>query len=131
MSGRAQSLRASASLTDHAALRDAEHWVSLSEDVEFLPFTLEAHNEDHESVARRAQKSFFSSQVDSSVDTFNTYYDAYSQAWRYLGFYIDCSNNNNNRDNHKRELGENQAYCRRYLIWAAVSGTMRYMGWSS
>ena len=53
-------------------------------------------------------------------------YDSYQQAWRLLGFMIDCgnasNNNNNNQDNHNSRdnnylTGEG---CQRYVIWAAV-----------
>ncbi len=50
-----------------------------------------------------------SSQVDSFfVDSTNTYYDGYQQAWRYLGFYVDCYTK------------EGTKVCQRYLLWAAV-----------
>ena len=71
-------------------------------------------------------------------DGMNVYHNIYATAWRYIGFYIDCSNlyssNNNNNNNHERDLGEeyqderdlgggndnqNQG-CGRYLLWAAV-----------
>ena len=64
-------------------------------------------------------------------DAMNRYHDIYATAWRYIGFYIDCSNlySNNNNNNHERDLGEdnqeerdlgeNQG-CNRYLLWAAV-----------
>lgn len=52
-----------------------------------------------------------SSQVEPFfVDSRNTYYDGYQQAWRYLGFYVDCYTK------------EGQKVCQRYLLWAAVRG---------
>lgn len=73
------------------------------------------------------------------VDGSETYYDEYAQAWRALGWYIDCSScggddHNNNNDN-ANGLGscvgagegggggnnnDNTAGCQRYLLWAAV-----------
>jgi len=59
-----------------------------------------------------------------------TYYNDYAQAWRLLGFYVDCNapyNNNNecdwgNDDNDNAdENGEQQQPCQRFLLWAAVS----------
>lgn len=46
--------------------------------------------------------------------------DEYSQAWRYLGFYIDC--NQAEDGYHERLLQEDESYtgCLRYLMWAAV-----------
>jgi hypothetical protein len=41
------------------------------------------------------------------ADSEYTYYDGYQQAWRMLGFYVDCSG---------------QSSCTRYLLWAMVSG---------
>ena len=45
------------------------------------------------------------------VDGTETYYDEYAQAWRVLGFYIDCDTAEENNENE----------CVRYLLWAAVS----------
>jgi hypothetical protein len=60
------------------------------------------------------------------IDGTETYYNDYSQAWRLLGFFIDC---NAPRNNYK-ECGEDQQNdqdqdsgdepaCQRYLMWAA------------
>jgi hypothetical protein len=61
------------------------------------------------------------------ADTQQTYYDGYAQAWRYLGWYVDCnggssryyekSHHSGSGDSYK--VGNN--YCQRYLMWAAVS----------
>ena len=64
-----------------------------------------------------------------------TYYNDYAQAWRLLGFYVDCNapyNNNNECDwgndghgdddnDNDDENGEQQPPCQRFLLWAAVS----------
>ena len=42
--------------------------------------------------------------IINAVDTSETYYAEDAQAWRYLGTYIDCSENDT---------------CQRYLLWAA------------
>jgi hypothetical protein len=54
-------------------------------------------------------------------------YDTYQQAWRMLGFMIDCDdpNQNNNGDNDDHHSGSNDENetgqgCRRYVLWAAV-----------
>lgn len=55
-------------------------------------------------------------------------YDAYQQAWRLLGFMIDCNtvqsvynnNNNNNNEKHSGDSGTGEG-CTRYVLWAAVS----------
>lgn len=52
------------------------------------------------------------------VDGAETYYDGYAQAWRYIGFYVDCNAAANN--NNRRKLGDdNDGGCVRYLLWAA------------
>lgn len=56
------------------------------------------------------------------LDGSQTYYDEYAQAWRLLGFFIDCDAPE--YDERRRNLeGENDYNigCRRYLLWAAVS----------
>jgi hypothetical protein len=61
------------------------------------------------------------------ADTQQTYYDGYAQAWRYLGWYVDCNGGSNryyDRSQHSHSgdsytIGNN--YCQRYLMWAAVS----------
>ena len=59
-------------------------------------------------------------------------YDAYQQAWRMLGFMIDCNtvsaydqsqnnNNNNNNNGHSNDNDGSSDGCTRYVLWAAVS----------
>jgi len=50
------------------------------------------------------------------VDGAETYYDEYAQAWRALGFYIDCGYRS---DNARRGLKEKEEGCLRYMLWAA------------
>jgi hypothetical protein len=52
-------------------------------------------------------------------------YDTYQQAWRMLGFMIDCDDpnqTNTNDDHHSGSNDENETGqgCRRYVLWAAV-----------
>ena len=69
------------------------------------------------------------------VDSQNTYYDGYQQAWRYLGWYVKCgapsdryedshesehSHGGSHNSDENRWQGNN--YCQRFLIWAMVSG---------
>ena len=61
------------------------------------------------------------------ADTQQKYYDGYAQAWRYLGWYVDCNGGSSRywqRSQHSGS-GDNQyvgnTYCQRYLMWAAVS----------
>jgi hypothetical protein len=61
------------------------------------------------------------------ADTAQTYYDGYAQAWRYLGWYVDCNGgssryyeqSHHSHDGDSSNIGNN--YCQRYLMWAAVS----------
>jgi len=68
------------------------------------------------------------------IDGGETYYDEYSQAWRLLGFYIDCDSpyereggcggGGGGENNNQQEVDENgnpAKNCVRYLLWAAVS----------
>ena len=71
------------------------------------------------------------------IDGGETYYDEYSQAWRLLGFYIDCDspyeregdcdggggggNDNDEGGVQYDENGNIIKSCARYLLWAAVS----------
>ena len=64
------------------------------------------------------------------VDGAETYYDEYAQAWRVLGFYLDCdacndegedaNANGYNGNCYAYENGGYQNRCQRYLLWAAV-----------
>lgn len=83
------------------------------------------------------------------VDGGETYYDEYAQAWRLLGFYIDCDSpyqyqsdcwggddeDGGGGGGEDRENGQEVQYdedgnivrnCVRYLLWAAVSFLMQY-----
>merc|ERR1712023_209126 len=66
--------------------------------------------------------------ANAYADTSQTYYDGYAQAWRYLGWYVDC--NGGSSRYYQRSGGSHQSqdyskignnYCQRYLMWAAVS----------
>lgn len=99
-----------------------ENWVSLSSTTEFLPAPSGSSQE-----LRQAQRRFLG-YADSFVDG-NTYYDEYSQAWRVLGWYIDCSEyssqrmvrrlENANQDDAGNNGAESTLQCERYLLWAA------------
>jgi hypothetical protein len=69
--------------------------------------------------------------TNAYADTSTTYYDGYQQAWRYLGWYVDC-NGGSSRYYDRSGGGGSQSgsgdsavygnnYCQRYLMWAAVS----------
>jgi hypothetical protein len=98
--------------------------------------------EDTVSVLQRQLKASASASIYNShvYATGDVEYDEYQQAWRYLGFFIDCeddsrwskyanggnqynNNNNNNNNNQHRNLGSHDegTYegCVRYVLWAA------------
>jgi len=66
--------------------------------------------------------------TNSYADSSQTYYDAYAQAWRYLGWYVDCNggssryydssgSGSHSGSGDEQVYGNN--YCQRYLMWAA------------
>jgi hypothetical protein len=61
-------------------------------------------------------------------------YDEYQQAWRMLGFMIDCNQvsyasygNNNNQNHHSGSGDTTSDGCARYILWAAVSPGCRWI----
>ena len=86
----------------------------------------------------RALLSFGSGHYSKQfIDGSETYYDEYSQAWRLLGFYVDCNSpyvhqgdcgggGEEDDDGQQNEIqydanGKVIKNCVRYLLWAAVS----------
>jgi len=80
---------------------------------------------------REAQDRFLRKDYSASfVDGMETYYSDESQAWRLLGFYIDCEAREDNYAEDGRRMlarkleGEDDdadsVACERYLLWAAV-----------
>lgn len=104
------------------------HWVSLDNGMEFQPSTVA--DPTRQRALKQAQSrlleeeaevySSSSGQQTAFVDSTETYYDAYAQAWRYVGFYTDCHGVEEDRRNRKLNENEENA-CQRYLLWAAVS----------
>jgi hypothetical protein len=103
-----------------------QDWISLGEGHEFQPAKASPGSSPQQQRAlRQAQIRFLEEstgqqqQQTSFLDSTETYYDGYSQAWRYVGFYTDCSPDQEQRD---RRLAEQEVTpCARYLLWAAVS----------
>jgi hypothetical protein len=82
-------------------------------------------NEDTDSKSRYYGNSRYDKQPFVEGDT---EYSSYQQAWRMLGFMIDCDadtsysynnrkNNHNSQDNGDYMTGQG---CQRYVVWAAV-----------
>jgi hypothetical protein len=115
-----------------------EDWMSLEDGTEFQPSAIKGDARKQRAI-RDAQKRFLTGDSTSSssdissrtsnselyVDSQNTYYDAYAQSWRYIGFYIDCSPARNLGRRHRRLEDDSEPVgCQRYLLWAAVSATI-------
>ena len=68
--------------------------------------------------------------TNAYADSSATYYDGYAQAWRYLGWYVECNGGSNRyfqQDSHSHSGSQDNQqvygnnFCQRYLMWAAVS----------
>lgn len=102
-----------------------DEWVSVQRNVEYLPvlnynnqkrrLEQEQDDEEEESSTTYYQDTFYNIQpfVDGEAE-----YDEYQQAWRYLGFMIDCNDGGSAAydDDDGGTTGEG---CHRYLLWAA------------
>lgn len=107
-------------------------WITLAEGGEFQPaddFDLALLDDEVISQQLRRQqqdrhlKSNHAGYSNQFQDGSGSYYNDYAQAWRLLGFYIDCNAplNNVNECYDEGEGGEDgSAACQRYLLWAAV-----------
>ena len=126
----------------------SQHWQSLSQKVEFLPAD-EVFKGNLRKPAETLQRSRFleESVVVASEDeesmVYNEYdpysvqpfvegigeYDEYQQAWRMLGFMIDCNGYYYNDDDNSGGSNDEDVTedgCRRYVLWAAVSACETY-----
>ena len=111
-------------------------WMSINEKVEFqvaadfdhgdekmkntLKLMLEG-NQESMPARRRMDYSESDNPYEYSaifVDGQETYYPAYSQAWRFIGYYVDC---NPQEEEDRRRMEDEGDGCVRYLLWAAVS----------
>jgi hypothetical protein len=101
-----------------------EAWVSIENGVEFQPAAAAASSETQAAALRNsAQQRFLqksSSYDELFIDGSETYYDDYSQAWRLIGFYIDCKASED-VDQDGDDDANVYGGCQRYLLWAAVS----------
>eukprot|EP00934_Nitzschia_sp_Nitz4_P005098 Nitzschia sp. Nitz4//scaffold151_size53849//46947//48605//NITZ4_006731-RA/size53849-snap-gene-0.36-mRNA-1//-1//CDS//3329537168//5088//frame0 len=92
-------------------------WSSLKNGMEFQPAAdLSPMAEDH----LRRLTSVSSTYAEPYIEGAETYYDDYAQAWRALGFYVDCENVAEQGDqNEDADNADNVVACQRYLLWAA------------
>jgi hypothetical protein len=127
-----QLLRKSGLLLHKHELPSDREWVTLDDTgVEFQPGPNNMDNPQLERAQRnlgRTNEFQTSTFEDAIVNGAETYYDEYAQAWRVLGFYIDCdacTGDDYGYGNCYAYRGDNyttnDSGCQRYLLWAAVS----------
>ena len=91
-----------------------DRWVSLQRNVEFLPVVDESFEEQRQLRRLSSRRNNSPYSIHPFVEG-ESEYDEYQQAWRYLGFMIDC-NDGGNDDDDGGGTGEG---CHRYVVWAA------------
>ena len=117
-------------------------WVTLENGMEFQPAQGLDPPMEYVRKLSFSSKGFESNPfAEIFVDGTETHYDEYAQAWRALGFYIDCDaqnydyyyydnrdkykedneNGNNGNNNNNGNDPENNIGCQRFMLWAAVS----------
>lgn len=110
-------------------------WVSVSEDVEFMPNAnlpplpetrkirkLEEEGEEYEESesSTGAWEEYDPYSVQPFVEGMSEY-DEYQQAWRLLGFMIDCNSVDDDDASGSGSEDTTEDGCARYVLWAAVS----------
>ena len=116
-----------------------QEWVSFHRTVEFLPASDDlSATAKARALARQLEEEDEGEEEDTATDDIYSIqpfvegiseYDEYQQAWRLLGFMIDCDDHlsyvdddayyyNNNGGSWDGGTGEG---CHRYVLWAAVS----------
>jgi len=120
----------SPSLTSNPAKNDGQ-WMSISEDVEFMPNTnlpplprspkkrkLEMEEAEEEESITGAYEEYDPYSVQPFVEGMSEY-DEYQQAWRLLGFMIDCNSANDDDASGSGSEDVTEDGCARYVLWAA------------
>ena len=95
-----------------------DKWVSLQRNVEFLPALDESFERQRQLRRLRSNRNYSPYSVHPFVEG-ESDYDEYQQAWRYLGFMIDCNDGGDDDDGGSWDGGTGEE-CHRYLVWAAV-----------
>lgn len=107
-----------------------EDWRSLSENIEFQisadfdysdkkmqkTLTMLLEGDEEAMKATRKLESYSDPYLTAELFADNAFYTAYAQAWRYLGYYVDCDPQ---EDKDRRRMENNGGGCLRYLLWAA------------
>eukprot|EP00934_Nitzschia_sp_Nitz4_P005262 Nitzschia sp. Nitz4//scaffold103_size77763//34328//36057//NITZ4_005443-RA/size77763-snap-gene-0.56-mRNA-1//-1//CDS//3329532322//5252//frame0 len=126
---------------------EAAQWTSVDTDMEFLPVdnvrlpqgSIRVRNlEEEEEEEAISDASAY--RVQPFVEGIGEY-DEYQQAWRMLGFMIDCNSVDYQYDNdghHSNDQELTEDGCARYILWAAYvdleyegSGIAEYQYWNS
>jgi hypothetical protein len=99
-----------------------QHIMDISPDTQFIP------NVDQATLRKLANSGQYNPNNPYASEMFVDgleEYNTYSQAWRLLGFMIDCNTNDDEmyqESHHSKDNYEvTQSDCHRYLLWAAVS----------
>jgi hypothetical protein len=123
---------------------DTNQWTSLSKDVQFLPVLeqkqrLQQHQHQQQVRGRERRLRKLDEEEDMMEEAveYNPYnlqpfnealsdYNQYQQAWRMLGFMIDCDTTDGESrqyQSHDRsgDEGVQDDGCVRFVVWAAVS----------
>ena len=127
-------------------MAQTDQWMTLQGNVEFLPSHRIVHSDWDDAqirnwAARQLEANSNNNYAGNSNNNNNVYrlspfvegdseYDEYQQAWRLLGFMIDCDDELSrfdddqyyqNQDQHNSGDKGTGEGCNRYVIWAAVS----------
>lgn len=93
-------------------------WYTLDNGVEFQP------SDNVDPRVEHVRKLWGNSNAQDDpifVDGSETKYDENAQAWRLLGFYVDCNHCDDANNEAECLAAGEKTYCQRYLLWAAVS----------
>jgi hypothetical protein len=100
-------------------------WISLSPDLQFQAG--KAKNPANAARLAAAQRRFLNNynheyvQESPFADSYETFYTAYSQTWRLLGFYSDCSSVEEGGEQRALSEDEENGGCTLKAIWAAYA----------
>ena len=128
--------------------KQMKNWISLSKDVEFLEADSKFAKRPPPSNKKKIRRHLDEGEDDETTtsgkwDTNNPYsvqpfvegiseYDEYQQAWRMLGFMIDCNPTTAEYENESQHSNSGDATddeCARYVLWAAVSLLRTLLSW--
>ena len=126
----------SSSSSSSSSTENNSQWVSISKDVEFMPNgnlpplrkpsklrKLEETEEwEEEGSTTGAWEEYDPYSVQPFVEGMSEY-DEYQQAWRLLGFMIDCNSVDDDDNNGSGSEDVTEDGCARYVLWAAVSNS--------